>query len=184
MNGTSTDIYTMQDPHVQGTQTPWPQAQHNTMSPQQYQPMPPQMMPQQMAQMHAQQMPQMQPHQMPQQQMPQPPTPESSLQHGLSEDVIGSPISVEEAYQGSMRGMLGREIGAYIAATFLMGNGELVRWPGRLFEVGNNYVVIYQEEQGRYVVGDLNSLRFVEFSETGGTAPSIANPCNEGPTAW
>ena len=170
MNGTPNTVYTMQDPYVKGTQTPWPQAQHTAnppSMPQQYRPTPSQLMPPQ--------------------QMPQPPIPEmpeSSLQHGLSEDVIGSPISVEEAYQGSMRGMLGREIGAYIAATFLMGNGELVRWPGRLFEVGNNYVVIYQEEHGRYVVGDLNSLRFVEFSEAGGSAPAVAQPCNEGPTAW
>ena len=105
-------------------------------------------------------------------------------QHGLSADVIGSPSSAQEAYQGSLRGMLGREIGAYIAATFLMGNGELVRWAGRLYEVGNNYIAIYQQEQGRYVVGDLNSLRFVEFSETGRQTPIAARPCNDGPTAW
>ena len=107
-----------------------------------------------------------------------------NMRHGLSEEVIGNPISAEEAYQGSMRGMLGREIGAYIAATFLMGNSELVRWEGRLYEVGNNYVVIYQQDQGRYVVGDLNSLRFVEFSETGDPMNCQYRKYSNGPTAW
>ena len=106
------------------------------------------------------------------------------IRHGLSIDVIGSPISVEEAFQGSMRGMLSREIGAYIAATFLMGNGELVRWEGRLYEVGNNYIVIYQQELGRYVVGDINSLRFVEFSESGNRFSLSSRPCTQSPTAW
>ena len=107
-----------------------------------------------------------------------------SMRHGLSEEVIGSPISAEEAYQGSMRGMLGREIGAYIAATFLMGSGELVRWEGRLYEVGNNYIVVYQQNQGRYVVGDINSLRFVEFSETGNPMNCQMHNYSNGPTAW
>lgn len=107
-----------------------------------------------------------------------------NMHHGLSSDVIGSPISVEEAFQGSMRGMLSREIGAYIAATFLMGNGELVRWEGRLYEVGNNYIVIYQQEVGRYVLGDINSLRFVEFSESGNRFALMSRPCTNNPTAW
>ena len=107
-----------------------------------------------------------------------------NMRHGLSSDVIGSPISVEEAFEGSMRGMLSREIGAYIAATFLMGNGELVRWEGRLYEVGNNYIVIYQQEVGRYVRGDSNSLRFVEFSESGNRFALMSRPCTNNPTAW
>lgn len=108
----------------------------------------------------------------------------ANMRHGLSEEVIGSPISAEEAYQGSMRGMLGREIGAYIAATFLVGSEELVRWEGRLYEVGNNYIVIYQQEQGRYIVGDINSLRFVEFSETGDSLNCQMHNYSNGPTAW
>ena len=87
------------------------------------------------------------------------------FQHGLSEQVIGNPISVEEAYLGSMQAMLAREIGAYIGAVFIIGTGQMLRSEGRLTEVGNNYIVIYQQDRGRYVVGDLNSLRFVEFFE-------------------
>ena len=106
------------------------------------------------------------------------------MHHGLSEDVIGSPVSVEEAFQGSLRGMLSREIGAYIAATFLLGTGDLVRWEGTLYEVGNNYLVIYQQDIGRYVVGDINSLRFVEFSENGSPFALASRPCTTRPAAW
>lgn len=89
------------------------------------------------------------------------------LRHGLSEQVIGNPISVDEAYRGSMQALLTREIGSYIGATFLIGTGQMLRANGRLVEVGNDYIVIHQEDQDRYVVGDLNSLRFVEFAESG-----------------
>lgn len=87
------------------------------------------------------------------------------LQHGLSPQVIGNPMTAEEAYLGSMQAMLAREIGAYIAATFLVGTAQLLRSEGQLTEVGNNYITIYQADRDRYVVGDLNSLRFVEFFE-------------------
>ena len=107
-----------------------------------------------------------------------------NMHHGLSEDVIGSPVSVEEAFQGSLRGMLSREIGAYIAATFLLDTGDLVRWEGTLYEVGNNYLVIYQQDIGRYVVGDINSLRFVEFSENGSPFALASRPCTTRPAAW
>lgn len=91
----------------------------------------------------------------------------SRFQHGLSAQVIGNPVSVEEAYLGSMQAMLAREIGAYIGAVFIIGTGQMLRSEGRLTEVGNNYIVIYQQDRNRYVAGDLNSLRFVEFFEGG-----------------
>ena len=74
-------------------------------------------------------------------------------------------MTVEEAYLGSMQAMLAREIGSFIAATFLVGTAQLLRSEGQLTEVGNNYITIYQADRDRYVVGDLNSLRFVEFFE-------------------
>ena len=33
MSGTPNTVYTMQDPYVKGTQTPWPQAQHTANPP-------------------------------------------------------------------------------------------------------------------------------------------------------
>lgn len=87
------------------------------------------------------------------------------FQHGLSEQIIGNPISVEEAYLGSMQAMLAREIGAYIGAVFIVGTGQMLRVEGRLTEVGNNYIVVYQQPRQMYVSCDLNSLRFVELFE-------------------
>ena len=155
MNGTSNETYIMQDPYVQGTNDPMAAA------------------PGIAAQTDT-----------PSAVAPQAAAGVPNMRHGLSSDVIGSPISVDEVFQGSLRGMRSREIGAYIAATFLMGNGELVRWEGRLYEVGNNYIVIYQQEAGRYVVGDINSLRFVEFSESGNRFSLTSRPCTNSPTAW
>lgn len=168
MNTAANDTYRMQDPQVQGAWDPWANSNNNPDGQNQAQ----QEAIQQRTSSSAMQM--------------QPAAQSSTMpmRHGLSSEVIGAPISVEEAYQGSLRGMLGREIGAYIAATFLVGTDELVRWAGRLYEVGNNYVVIYQQDQGRYVVGDLNSLRFVEFSESGSRAPIATRPCNNVPDAW
>lgn len=160
MNTAMNDTYRMQDPYVQGAWDPWSEAAPAQSA-----------APAQEAQSSARM-------------QPTAPAERAPMRHGLTGEVIGAPISAEEAYQGSLRGMLGREIGAYIAATFLVGTDELVRWAGRLYEVGNNYVVIYQQEQGRYVVGDLNSLRFVEFSESGSRAPIATRPCNNVPDAW
>lgn len=162
MSQMTNDMYTMHDPYVQGANAPYAQASAAGM-----------------ASGSAMAAPTG---------MTSPAAPPdgavNNMRHGLSEEVIGSPVTVEEAFQGSMRGMLSREIGAYIAATFLMGNGELVRWEGRLYEVGNNYIVIYQQEIGRYVVGDINSLRFVEFSENGSQIALMNRPCTNSPTAW
>lgn len=162
MNQMPNDLYTMHDPYVQGAGDPYAQPPAGSMSSGDTMAAP--------NGMTASAAP--------------PDGAANDMRHGLSEDVIGSPVTVEEAFQGSMRGMLSREIGAYIAATFLMGNGELVRWEGRLYEVGNNYIVIYQQEIGRYVVGDINSLRFVEFSENGSQIALMNRPCTNSPTAW
>ena len=105
------------------------------------------------------------------------------FQHGLSQQVIGNPMTVEEAYLGSMQAMLAREIGAHIAATFLVGTAQLLRSEGQLTEVGNNYITMYQADRDRYVVGDFNSLRFVEFFEDSSMGNSIqsVNPLS---TSW
>lgn len=179
-NGTANGTHVLRDPYVQGAHDPWAAAPGDVMNGNGNQ-MTNQMQSQGQNQGQAQGQGGMPPAAQPTQEQT---GNQLDMQHGLSADVIGSPISVEEAYLGSMRGMLGRQIGAYIAATFLMGNGELVRWEGRLFEVGNNYLIIYQQVQGRYIVGDLNSLRFVEFSESGDSVATMLRACNNGPTSW
>ncbi len=101
--------------------------------------------------------------------------PSDRFQHGLSDQIIGNPISVEEAYLGSMQAMLAREIGAYIGAVFIIGTGQMLRVEGRLTEVGNNYIVIYQQPRQMYVSCDLNSLRFVELFENNPSGAGIQN---------
>ena len=88
------------------------------------------------------------------------------LRHGLPADVIESPTTLEEARLGSLKAMLARYVGSYIVATFLVGTQNMVSWEGILYDVGNDYLTIYQENRDRYVVSDYYSLKFIEFYDT------------------
>lgn len=88
------------------------------------------------------------------------------MRHNLSSDVIEAPTSREEVYKGSLKAMLSRNEGTYIVATFLVGTQNLVSWEGILYDVGNDYVTIYQEPRDRYIVSDIYSLKFMEFYDT------------------
>lgn len=65
----------------------------------------------------------------------------------------------------SIRGLLARNLGYYVVASFLMGTQQAIQWEGILASVGNDYLVIYQPDQNRFVSGDIYSLKFVEFHE-------------------
>lgn len=88
---------------------------------------------------------------------------EPQMQNNLSDDVIQSPGSRAEVYMGSLKAMLAANKGTYIVASFLVGTQNLVTWEGILYEVGNDYVTIYQQGRDRYIVGDIYSLKFMEF---------------------
>lgn len=88
------------------------------------------------------------------------------LRNHLPSEVITDPISVEEAYRGSLKAMLLRYVGNYVVATFLVGTQNTVAWEGILYDVGNDYVTIYQEGRDRYIVSDIYSLKFIEFYDT------------------
>lgn len=85
------------------------------------------------------------------------------LRSGLPAEVIESPTTSQEAYLGSLKAMLFRYVGSYIVATFLVGTQNTVSWEGILFDVGNDYLTIYQEARDRYIVSDYYSLKFIEF---------------------
>lgn len=85
------------------------------------------------------------------------------MHNRLPAEVVESPTTVSEAYKGSLNAMLSQNIGTYIVATFLVGTQSTVSWEGILYEVGNNYVTIYQEGRDRYIVADIYSLKFMEF---------------------
>ena len=89
-----------------------------------------------------------------------------SVRSGLPAEVIESPTTTQEAYLGSLKAMLSRYVGSYIVATFLVGTQSTVSWEGTLFDVGNDYLTIYQEPRDRYIVSDYYSLKFIEFYDT------------------
>lgn len=88
------------------------------------------------------------------------------LRNGLPVDVITNPISVEEVYKGSLKALLAKYVGTYIVASFLVGTQNMVSWEGVLYDVGNDYVTIYQQGRDRYIVTDIYSLKFIEFYDT------------------
>ena len=81
----------------------------------------------------------------------------------LPVEVITAPTSTQEAYLGSWKALLSRYEGSYVVATFLVGTQNTISWEGILFDVGNDYLTIYQESRDRYIVSDYYSLKFIEF---------------------
>lgn len=84
----------------------------------------------------------------------------------LPGEVVESPVTMNEAYLGSLKAMLHRNKGNYIVATFLVGTQNTVSWEGVLYEVGNDYLTIYQPGRDRYIVTDIYSLKYMEFYDT------------------
>ena len=64
---------------------------------------------------------------------------------------------------GSWKALLSRYEGSYVVATFLVGTQNTISREGILFDVGNDYLTIYQESRDRYIVSDYYSLKFIEF---------------------
>lgn len=89
------------------------------------------------------------------------------MHNSLPADMIEAPTSRDEAYLGSLKAMLAKNVGNYIVATFLVGTQNMVSWDGILYDVGNDYLTIYQENRNRYVVSDYYSLKFMEFYDLG-----------------
>ena len=85
------------------------------------------------------------------------------MRNGLSAEAIQAPTTVEEAHMGSWKALLSRNQGNYVVATFLVGTQNTISWEGILYDVGNDYLTIYQESRDRYIVSDYYSLKFIEF---------------------
>lgn len=88
------------------------------------------------------------------------------MRNHLPAEVIESPTTLEEARLGSLKAMLSKNVGNYIVASFLVGTQNMVSWEGILYDVGNDYLTIYQETRDRYIVSDYYSLKFIEFYDT------------------
>ena len=86
-----------------------------------------------------------------------------NMRSNLPDEVIESPTTNAEVYAGSAKAMLRRNLGNYVVATFLIGTQNTVSWEGVLYDVGNDYVTIYQPGRDRYIVNDIYSLKYTEF---------------------
>jgi len=91
---------------------------------------------------------------------------ELNMQHGQGSDIIETPTDLREAYLGSLKAMLVQNKGNYVVATFLIGTQGTVSWEGVLYEVGNDFVTIYQPGRDRYIVSDIYSLKYIEFYDS------------------
>ena len=90
----------------------------------------------------------------------------ADIENHLPDDMIEAPTTLEEVYRGSMKALLLRNLGNYVVATFLIGTQGTVSWEGILYDVGNDYLAIYQSGRDQYIVSDLYSLKYVEFYDT------------------
>lgn len=88
------------------------------------------------------------------------------IENHLPEEVVEAPTTMDEVYRGSLKALLSRNIGNYVVATFLIGTQTTVAWEGILYDVGNDYIAIYQSGRDQYIVSDLYSLKYVEFYDT------------------
>ena len=95
-----------------------------------------------------------------------PVNPRLDMQNNLPDAAVNSPSSVQEAYMGTLKATLRQNKGAYMVGTFLVGTQNTVSFEGILYEVGNDYVTIYQPGRDRYIVCDIYSLRYMEFYDT------------------
>ena len=80
-------------------------------------------------------------------------------------ETVETPTGTRDVTNSSIRGLLARNLGYSIVASFLMGTQQAIQWEGILASVGNDYLVIYQPDQNRFVSGDIYALKFVEFHE-------------------
>ena len=90
---------------------------------------------------------------------------------GLSttpQDSFTEPLSADEAARNSWRALLARNVGRNVLVRFLMGTQNFISVEGELYEVGTDYIVIYQPLWDSHITADLYAVKFVEFREPPG----------------
>lgn len=71
--------------------------------------------------------------------------------------------SAEQLLHSSWKSLMVRNIGRSVLVSFLVGTRETVVARGILYEVGSDYIALYQPERHSYISADLYSIRFMEF---------------------
>lgn len=88
--------------------------------------------------------------------------------NSLPQDNFDTPMSADEAARNSWRALLARNVGRNVLVRFLMGTQNFITVEGELYEVGTDYIVIYQPLWDSHITADLYSVKFVEFREPPG----------------
>ena len=78
-------------------------------------------------------------------------------------EMLENPMTVQEANQTSWKTLLAQNLGRYVLVSFLVGTQQTVVAEGVLYEIGNDYIVLYQPVRDSYITADLYSVKFVEF---------------------
>lgn len=95
----------------------------------------------------------------------------AAAEEGMSsppQDSFTEPLSADEAARNSWRALLARNVGRNVLVRFLMGTQNFITVEGELYEVGTDYIVIYQPLWDSHITADLYSVKFVEFREPPG----------------
>lgn len=84
------------------------------------------------------------------------------------QDSFTEPLSASEAARNSWRALLARNVGRTVLVRFLVGTQNITAVEGELYEVGTDYIVIYQPLWDSHITADLYMVKFVEFREPTG----------------
>ncbi len=95
---------------------------------------------------------------------------EEAGMNSLPQDSFTDPMNADEAARNSWRALLARNVGRNVLVRFLMGTQNLITVEGELYEVGTDYVVIYQPLWDSHITADFYSMKFVEFREPPGVS--------------
>ena len=69
----------------------------------------------------------------------------------------------EQIFHSSWRSLMARNVGRSVIVSFLIGTQNTIVTHGILYEVGNDYIALYQPDEQSYISADLYSIRFMEF---------------------
>lgn len=69
----------------------------------------------------------------------------------------------EQILHSSWKSLMARNVGRSVIVSFLIGTQNTIVTHGILYEVGNDYIALYQPDEESYISADLYSIRFVEF---------------------
>ena len=93
---------------------------------------------------------------------------EEAGMNSAPQDSFTEVLSADEAARSSWRALLARNVGRNVLVRFLMGTQNFITVEGELYEVGTDYLVIYQPLWDSHITADLYAVKFVEFREPPG----------------